>query len=40
MDNYEFEPIGLPVSKSHLIQEGLSPKFVEYMGAWPGFVEE
>ena len=40
MDNYDFEPIGLPVSKSHLIQEGLSPKFVEYMGAWPGFVEE
>ena len=40
MENPEFEPIELPVSRSHLIQEGLSNKFVEYMGAWPGFVRE
>ena len=40
MENPEFEPIELPVSRSHLIQEGLSNKFVEYMGAWPGFVGE
>ena len=40
MENQDFEPIELPVPRSHLIKEGLSEKFVEYMGAWPGFVEE
>ena len=38
MENPNFEPIVLPVSTSHLIKEGLSDKFIDYMGAWPGFV--
>ena len=40
MENPNFQPIELPVPRSHLINEGLSEKFVEYMGAWPGFVGE
>jgi hypothetical protein len=40
MENPNFEPIVLPVSTSHLIKEGLSDKFIDYMGAWPGFVGE
>ena len=40
MENQDFEPIELPVPRSHLIKEGLSEKFIEYMGAWPGFVGE
>ena len=35
-----FEPIELPVSKEHLIQEGLSETFIKYMQRWQGFVEE
>jgi 2,4-dienoyl-CoA reductase-like NADH-dependent reductase (Old Yellow Enzyme family) len=38
MENPKFEPIELPVSKAHLNKEGLSNKFIDYMGAWPGFV--
>ena len=38
MGNPKFEPIELPVSKTHLNKEGLSDKFIDYMGAWPGFV--
>ena len=38
MENPKFEPIELPVSKVHLNKEGLSDKFIDYMGAWPGFV--
>ena len=38
MENPNFEPIELPVSKAHLSKEGLSDKFIDYMGAWPGFV--
>ena len=40
MENPKFEPIELPVSIAHLSKEGLSDKFIEYMGAWPGFVEK
>jgi 2,4-dienoyl-CoA reductase-like NADH-dependent reductase (Old Yellow Enzyme family) len=29
----------LPVSPEHLLEEGLSRSFVEYMRNWPGFVE-
>lgn len=29
----------LPVSTRHLLDEGLSPLFVDYMRGWPGFVE-
>jgi hypothetical protein len=34
----DFEPHSLPVSPEYLANEGLSPKFVEYMRRWPGFV--
>lgn len=34
-----FEPIALPASRAHLTAEGLSPKFITYMGNWKGFVE-
>ena len=40
IENPDFEPIELPAARSHLIKEGLSDKFIEYMGAWPGFVGE
>lgn len=33
-----FTPIALPVTRAHLAAEGLSPKFVEYMNGWKGFV--
>jgi 2,4-dienoyl-CoA reductase-like NADH-dependent reductase (Old Yellow Enzyme family) len=28
----------LPVTRQHLADEGLSPKFIAYMNGWPGFV--
>jgi 2,4-dienoyl-CoA reductase-like NADH-dependent reductase (Old Yellow Enzyme family) len=40
LENSGFEPIELPAPRSHLIKEGLSDKFIEYMGAWSGFVGE
>jgi len=38
IENPNFEPIELPVSIAHLRKEGLSDKFIDYMGNWPGFV--
>lgn len=35
-----FRPIDNPVSEAYLFSQGLSPKFVNYMRRWPGFVEE
>ena len=35
-----FEPIANPVSRDHLVAEGLGPKFVDYMASWKGFVAE
>jgi 2,4-dienoyl-CoA reductase-like NADH-dependent reductase (Old Yellow Enzyme family) len=40
IDNPQFEPITLPVSKEYLKKEGLSDIFVNYMKRWPGFVKE
>jgi 2,4-dienoyl-CoA reductase-like NADH-dependent reductase (Old Yellow Enzyme family) len=34
----DFAPISLPVSRDYLAREALSPKFVEYMNQWKGFV--
>ena len=34
----DFEPIANPVSRAHLAAEGLSPRFIEYMNQWKGFV--
>lgn len=35
-----FEPVPLPVSPAYLAAEGLSPKFVDYMRGWRGFVTD
>jgi 2,4-dienoyl-CoA reductase-like NADH-dependent reductase (Old Yellow Enzyme family) len=36
----DFTPISLPVTRDYLAREGLSPKFVEYMNQWKGFVAQ
>jgi 2,4-dienoyl-CoA reductase-like NADH-dependent reductase (Old Yellow Enzyme family) len=33
-----FEPISLPVTREHLVAEGLGAVFVDYMATWKGFV--
>jgi 2,4-dienoyl-CoA reductase-like NADH-dependent reductase (Old Yellow Enzyme family) len=33
-----FEPVGLPVTRDYLRNEGLSPIFIDYMNNWKGFV--
>src|SRR5579871_4718512 len=33
-----YQSPSLPVTVKHLTDEGLSPKFIKYMGNWPGFV--
>ncbi len=40
MDNPEFTPTETPVSAAYLLNEGLSPVFIDYMGRWPDFVEK
>ena len=40
MNDDRFEPVSLPVSRAHLAQEGLSERFIEYMGGWKGFVAD
>ena len=40
MDNEDFIPTKLPVSKEYLKNEGLGESFIEYMGRWPDFVSE
>jgi 2,4-dienoyl-CoA reductase-like NADH-dependent reductase (Old Yellow Enzyme family) len=37
--NPAFEAVKLPVSRDHLIKEGLGEQFLKYMGNWPGFME-
>lgn len=39
-DDSEFPPTELPVTRSYLGEEGLSPKFIEYMASWPEFIRE
>ena len=39
IENQNFKPKSLPVSKSHLKNEGLSDVFINYMNRWPDFVE-
>jgi 2,4-dienoyl-CoA reductase-like NADH-dependent reductase (Old Yellow Enzyme family) len=34
-----FEPVSIPVTAAYLNEQGLSNRFVDYMGQWPGFVE-
>tara|TARA_B100001964_G_scaffold141266_4_gene155712 strand:+ start:1094 stop:2125 length:1032 start_codon:yes stop_codon:yes gene_type:complete len=38
INNPNFEPINLPVTIEHLISEGLSDNFIDFMSTWPGFV--
>ncbi|MGB0931276.1 MAG: NADH:flavin oxidoreductase [Chitinophagales bacterium] len=38
MNDSDFEPIELPVSREHLSKEGLSERFIGYMSNWKGFV--
>lgn len=40
MNDDQFEPLPLPVSRAHLAQEGLSERFIEYMNGWKGFVSD
>ena len=40
MENSDFIPQSLPVSKDYLKNEGLSDTFIDYMNRWPGFVGE
>ena len=35
-----FQAVTLPVTRAHLVAEGLGPKFVDYMATWKGFVSE
>jgi len=35
-----FAPVATPVTRDYLAREGLSPKFVEYMNNWKGFVAQ
>lgn len=34
-----FESTAIPVSRAYLTNEGLGPKFIDYMATWQGFVE-
>lgn len=38
-DDADFAPVQNPVPRQHLVSEGLSDKFIAYMGNWDGFVE-
>ena len=40
IEDPNFEPIELPVSKEYLRNEGLSNTFIKYMQRWQGFVED
>ncbi len=39
IENPNFNPISVPVSKQHLKDEGLGDKFVAYLKKWPDFVK-
>lgn len=40
MENSNFKPTALPVSKTYLSNEGVSDKFINYMRKWPSFVKK
>jgi len=40
IENPNFNPIAIPVSKEHLTKEGLGKKFIEYLNRWPDFVKK
>ena len=35
-----FQPYSAPVTRDHLLKEGLSTKFVDYMSTWKNFVSD
>ncbi len=37
-EDASFTPVENPVPRSHLVEQGLSPKFITYMQSWEGFV--
>ncbi len=39
IEDPNFEPVSLPVSKTYLKKEGLSTAFISYMSKWPNFVK-
>ena len=39
-ENPRFKPTQLPVTRQYLMDESLSPKFVDYMSSWGGFVSD
>ena len=39
IENQDFQPVQLPVSKDYLRKEGLSDTFISYMNRWPNFVK-
>ncbi|MGY8785038.1 MAG: hypothetical protein ACKVIB_06555, partial [Pseudomonadales bacterium] len=38
LEDPNFKPVENPVARSHLVDEGLSDKFITYMSTWEGFV--
>ena len=40
VDGPNFEPYSAPVSRDHLLSEGLSETFVDYMSTWKNFVSD
>lgn len=40
MENTDFKPAEVPVSESHLREEGLGDDFITYMKKWEGFVAD
>jgi 2,4-dienoyl-CoA reductase-like NADH-dependent reductase (Old Yellow Enzyme family) len=39
-DDDSFASAPLPISRAHLVAEGLGRDFIDYMATWPGFVAE
>ena len=39
-DNPSFVPVDTPVTRQYLADESLSPKFIDYMSKWGGFVAD
>lgn len=40
IENPDFVPVKLPVSRQYLIDEGLGSKFLDYISRWKGFMEQ
>lgn len=40
IEDPDFVPVKLPVSRQHLIAEGIGRKFLDYISRWEGFMEQ